>query len=157
MKILSKIVVLIAVILFSFGTATSPQSIHEITLYVDTGAITSNNVNQVSNFGQDTGISNVDFTIVVKPGDIVLWKGVSSTAPETDEVHVTAINHEGGARVFGKNTLRDTNQNPGIVLGTVTDGKDGDEEKYKLSFKVKNDGEKRNGTFHIDPKIQVKN
>ncbi len=157
MKISSKILVLISAICFSFGTATNTPTVHEITLYVDTGAITSDNVNQVSNFGQERGISNVDFTTVVKPDDIVLWKGVSSTAPETDEVLISAINHEGGARVFGKNTLKDTGQNPGVVVGVVSDGKDGDEEKYKISFKVKNNGEKRNGTFHIDPKIQVKN
>jgi len=106
----------------------------------------------VCNFGQDQSIANRDFTITVEKGDTVKWVGVSSDSPDTDRVEITGINHEGGARVFGKNKLNDTD---GIVIGIVSDGKQGDEEKYKVSFKVFNDGTKRKGTFHIDPKIKV--
>lgn len=144
-------------ILFSLGSSTNNPEIHEITLYVNTGIIDNTNINEVCNFGQAPEIPNREYTITVKPGDIVIWKGVSINAEGVDEVLIKSINHEGGARVFGRNTLTDSNQNPGIVIGTVEDGRDGDEEKYKLSFKVLNDGVRRNGTFHIDPKIQVKN
>lgn len=155
MKSGSKFIFLLFIALLTVSSTETTET-HIITLQVDTGAITVDNVNEVSNFGQGPGIPNEDFTIVVSPGDIVMWKGVSSTAPDTDEVLITSINHEGGARVFGRNTLRDNSQNPGVVLGVVSDGKEGDEEKYKVSFKVMNNGEKRNGTFHIDPKIQVR-
>lgn len=152
-----KILMLVSIFIFSFGsTSTVPQT-HIITLNVDTSAIENSNVDEVSNFGQPEEVSNHDFTIIVKKGDIILWKGVSTSAPDSDQVLISAINHEGGARVFGRNTLLDSQQNPGIVVGTVTDGKDGDEEKYKLSFKVMNDSIQRGGTYHIDPKIQVTN
>lgn len=152
-----KILVLVSIFIFSFGSTTTVPQTHIITLNVDTYAIENSNVDEVSNFGQPQGVSNRDYTINVKKGDIVLWKGVSSSAPETDQVLISAINHEGGARVFGRNTLLDSPQNPGIVVGTVTEGKDGEEEKYKLSFKVMNDSIPRGGTYHIDPKIRVTN
>ncbi len=157
MKTTTKILALLSVLVFSLGTSTNPQTVHEIILYVDTGAIDTGNIDQVSNFGQAEGIPNRDFTTVVRNGDIVLWKGVSSSAPDTDKVLIESINHEGGARVFGRNTLRDTDQNPGVVVGTVAEGRPGDEEKYKVSFRVENNGDTRPGVFNIDPKIQVRN
>ena len=152
-----KLFSIILAVLFSFGNGTTNPEVHEITLYVNTSILDNSNIDEVCNFGQDPNIPNSEYTITVRPGDIVVWKGVSTSNEELDQVLIKAINHEGGARVFGRNTLNDTNQNPGIVIGTVTDGKDGDDEKYKLSFKVLNDGVKRNGTFHIDPKISVRN
>ncbi len=150
-------VTLLFIAIFFLGFTFKPFETHVITLQVNTNQIEVGNVNQVSTFGQASDISNEDFTIVVKPGDIIMWKGVSSDAPDTDKVMIHSINHEGGARIFSKNTLKDNRQNPGVVLGVVSEGKDGDEHKYKLSFKVLNNGTKRGGTFHIDPKIQVKN
>lgn len=140
----------------TFLGMTRPPITHEITLFVATGSIDQSNLDQSCNFGQATGVSNRDYTIEVQLGDVVIWKGVSSSAPDTDEVQITAINHEGGARVFGKNVLKDTKSNPGVVQATVTEGKAGDEEKYKVQFRVFNNGQKRKGTFNIDPKIQIK-
>ncbi len=156
MKTGLKFLMLSICVLFTFGSTDNIPETHIITLNVDTGQINSTNVEETSNFGQGQGTTNSNFATTVKNGDIVLWRGVSSSSPENDEVLVEIINHEGGARVFGRNTLKDTRQNPGIVVGTVTEGKDGDEEKYTLSFKVLNNGEQRGGTYHIDPKIIVK-
>lgn len=151
MKRYNQLTILMTMLLLSL--VSHGQDVHTITLQVDTELIENSNTNEVSNFGQDPGISNEDFTIEVAPGDTVKWVGVSSSAAGTDEVEITGINHEGGARIFGKNKL---NGRGGLVVGVVTHGREGDEEKYKVSFKVSNDGVKRNGTFHIDPKLRVK-
>lgn len=151
-----KIFVLIATVLLSLGT-THPPKVHNIILDVDTGAITNTNVDETARFqGQGQGVKNKDFSLTVKPGDVIVWTGVSTSAPDRDKVMIDMINHEGGDEIFERNTLRDTRANPGVVMGTVTKGKDGDEEKYTLSFKVYNGDTQRNGTFHIDPKIVVK-
>ncbi|MDH3709925.1 MAG: hypothetical protein OER04_08565 [Cyclobacteriaceae bacterium] len=147
-KQLSLLVTILLLSIMGYG-----QEVHTITLSVATDQVENSNTHEVCNFGQDPGISNEEFTIFVALGDTVKWVGVSANAPDSDEVEITAINHEGGARVFGRNKLNDTD---GIVIGVVTEGREGDEEKYKVSFKVHNNGVKRNGTFHIDPKIKVK-
>lgn len=142
-------------LLLAAGTPAIGQVTHTITLFVNTAEVTSQNTGAQCNFGQAPGIPNEEFTIQVKPGDIIVWKGVSANAPETDIVNITAINHEGGVNVFDKNVLRGNGQTPEVVIGHVVQGAPGDEEKYSLSFKVTNNGVKRNGTFRIDPKIQI--
>lgn len=151
-----KFLILVITVLFAYGSTSNVPQTHIITLNVDTGTITSTNTDETCNFGQSRDVSNRDFATQVNIGDIVLWKGVSTSSPDNDQVMIEAINHEGGARVFGRNTLKDTRQNPGVVLGTVTEGKDGDREKYTISFKVMNNGVQRNGTFLIDPQIIIK-
>lgn len=145
-----------ALLIIFFSTLSFSQETHTITLYVNTAEVTSQNTSEQCNFGQDEGISNEDFTIQVNKGDIIVWKAVSMNAPETDIVNVTAINHEGGVNIFDKNVLRGNRQSPEVVIGSVVQGAPGDEEKYTVSFKVFNNGEKRNGTFHIDPKIRIR-
>ncbi len=127
-----------------------------VTLYVNTAEIDKQDVNASCDFGQDSSISNEEFTIDVNVGDTVTWQGVSSNAPSTDVVNIVSINHEGGKNVFDKNILKSNGQSPERVSATVksrTD--DGREYKYKISFTVTNNGSKRNGMFHIDPKIFV--
>ncbi len=155
MKVKTRLLYLFAAFIICSSLGLPPTT-HVITLQVDTGNISNSNVDEVSNFGQSPSISNHDFLTEVSLGDIVMWNGVSSSAPDQDKVIITSINHEGGARIFGRNTLKDSKQNPGVVVGIVSEGKEGDEEKYKVSFKVLNRGNQRNGTFHIDPKLQVK-
>lgn len=129
-----------------------------ITLEVNTAEITKNNKDVTCTFmKKPDNVTNEDFTIEAKVGDIIVWKGVSSSNPEGDRVDITAINHEGGKNVFGKNKLNGNGQQPETVIGTVVQGAPGDVDKYKISFKVFNAGTKRNGTFHIDPKIQIIN
>lgn len=101
-------------------------------------------------------ISNEEFTIDVNLGDTVTWEGVSSNAPSTDVVNIVSINHEGGKNVFDKNVLKGNGETPEKVTGTAITKTDGGEKyKYKISFTVLNNGTKRNGMFHIDPKIAV--
>ena len=129
----------------------------EVTLYVDTRAVTNKNTNQTCNFGQDPEISNVEFTIQARIGDTITWRGVS-TLNENDVVNIKSINHEGGKNVFNKNVLIGDGGNPEKVVGKVvaaTGSSQNDRYKYKISFRVTNDGQNRGGTFHIDPKIEV--
>ena len=84
-------------------------------------------------------------------GDTIIWRGESMSSDEV-LVNITAINHEGGKNIFDKNRLHGDGQVPESVIGTVVTGEPGDEDKYKITFKMSN----RNGTFHIDPVIKVK-
>ena len=127
-----------------------------VTLYVDTARLDKQNVNASCNFGQNPNISNEEFTIVVNVGDTVTWQGVSSNAPSTDVVNIVSINHEGGKNVFDENILKSSGGAQERVTATVRSKTDGGEKyKYKLSFTVLNNGAKRNGMYHIDPKIEV--
>jgi len=149
-------VLLTAVLAILLCSAAVAQEVHTITLSVNTAEIESTNTSTTCSFGQARDITNENFTLNVKVGDIIIWKGVSSNAPDTDVVNITAINHEGGANVFNKNILRGNNQVPEVVTGVVVQGAPGSVEKYNISFKVLNNGSKRRGTFHIDPKIQIR-
>jgi hypothetical protein len=126
-----------------------------VTLYVDTAGISKPDVNPYCNFGQPPEIANEDFTIDVQIGDTVTWEGVSANAPSTDVVNIVSINHEGGKNVFGRNILKGDGENPEQVTGEVLYRTEGSDYKYKISFTVYNNGVKRNGVFHIDPKIRV--
>ena len=137
------------------GNSDKPASLVNIKLNVDTKLITSLIVNDVCNFGQDPSIPNTDFLTEVALDDIVFWEGVSSSAPETDKVKVTLIKRDEGANLFGMNRLRDSDQNPGIVVGSVRNGSVNDTMKYSITFKVFNNDVLR-GTFKIDPKLRVK-
>lgn len=145
-----------ALLFLFFSSFSFAQETHTITLFVNTAEVNSQNTGEQCNFGQAEGVTNEDFTIQVKKGDIIVWKGVSINAPDTDIVSISAINHEGGVNIFNKNVLLGNGQSPEVVIGTVVQGAPGDVQKYKLSFKVFNNGEQRNGTFLIDPKIQIR-
>ena len=139
------------------GLKKSPPATTVVTLYVNTAQIDNRNVNASCNFGQASGISNEEFTIEVNVGDTITWQGVSSNAPSTDVVNIVSINHEGGKNVFDQNVLKssmeDGREKVSAVVRSRTD--DGNKYKYKISFTVINGGNRRNGMFHIDPKIEV--
>lgn len=132
------------------------QQEHYVTLSVNTAEIQNPNVNDYCNFGQPEGIANEEFTIEANVGDTIIWRGISVSSPG-DVVLIEAINHEGnraGRDIFGSNVLQGQN---GEVRGTIlysTAG--GADYKYKLSFRVIQNGEPRGGMFHIDPKIRVR-
>lgn len=155
MRKFSQFLIVTALLIVSISSSSFGQEVHTITLFVNTAEVSSQNTSLTCNFGQEDGVSNEDFTLTVKKGDIIVWKGVSINAPETDIVDIKAINHEGGVNIFNKNVLRGNGQSPTVVTGTIVQGAPGDEEKYKISFKVFNNGSKRKGTYHIDPKIQL--
>ena len=120
-----------------------------ITLNVDTSVnLTPQNVDSYCNFGQSSG-SNEDYTTDVSVGDTVTWQGQSSTQP-TVTVNITKIQYDGGSDVFGVSVLNGSGD-PETVAGTTQNDTGGDDETYSIFFTVSN----QNGTFHIDPKIQV--
>lgn len=155
----SGLILAVGSLLFSFSGLREPAQVAPknviVTLKVDTGKIDKGNTSASCNFGQEAGISNEEFTIVVNVGDTVTWRGVSSSSPETDVVNITKIKYVRGKNIFGKDLdTKDTGKNQKIsakvLSSTVTEGT----YKYDISFTVTNNGVKRNGTFHIDPKIQ---
>ena len=147
----------LAVICFTvFLTGLYGQEEHIITLQVNTAEIQNPNVNDFCSFvGQESGVSNEDFTIVARVGDVVIWRGVSTSSPD-DVVEIRAINHQGdmgGRNIFGANQLSGENgQVTGTILNTTEEGAD---YKYMLQFWVYNNGTRRGGTFNIDPRIKV--
>ena len=137
------------------GFKKSPPENVVITLYVNTAQIDSRNVNASCNFGQEAGISNEEFTTDVNLGDSVTWQGVSANAPSTDVVNIVSINHEGGKNVFDENVLKSSGTPEKVTAIAKQRTAGGEKFKYKISFTVTNNGSKRNGMFHIDPKLDV--
>lgn len=152
MKTIKPLFSLLLVALLGMGMNAYSQRTITVTLKVNTASITSSTTDKYSNFGQAAGVSNKNYTIHAKKGDIIRWVGVS-TSSSKDVVEIVSINHEGGARVFGKNVLQGSN---GVVTGVVTSQRNGDTEKYQVAFRVKNNGVARGGLYLIDPKIVIK-
>ena len=148
---------LLALLCFSlFFAGLRAQEEHVIILEVNTAEIENPNVNDFCRFqGQDPEVSNEDYTIEARVGDIVIWRGVSTSSPD-DVVEIRAINHQGdrgGRDIFGQNVLQGEN---GQVLGTILNTtEEGADYKYLLQFWVYNNGTRRGGTFNIDPRIRV--
>jgi hypothetical protein len=148
---------LLAVLCFSlFSTGIQAQEEHVITLEVNTAAIENPNVNDFCRFqGQAPEVSNEDYTLEARVGDVVIWRGISISSPD-DIVEIRAINHQGdqgGRDIFGQNQLQGENgQVTGRILNTTEEGT---EYKYLLQFWVYNNGTRRGGTFNIDPRIRV--
>lgn len=148
---------LLAILCFSLLSAgIQAQEEHVITLLVNTAEIENPNVNDFCRFeDQKPEESNEDFTIVARVGDIIIWRG-ESTSSADDVVEIRAINHQGdrgGRDIFGQNQLQGEN---GQVTGTIINTtEEGTEYKYMLQFRVYNNGTRRGGTFNIDPRIRV--
>jgi hypothetical protein len=140
-------------ILFAFCTSFPllAQQTHEITLYVDTEKIDMQNLEHTCNFGQDAGISNEDFTLLIQPGDTIIWKGISSTNPE-DKVKIHKVIYSSGTNFFDSRTLRDSD---GVVTAQVVNGQPEDYLKYDIEFKVERNGRELSDTFPIDPKLRM--
>lgn len=152
MKNILNIKAAILVLVLFMSVIISAQEKHVITLYVDTANITMQNIESTCNFGQDPRISNEDFTVEVKRGDIVEWRG-ESTSSESDKVEIRLIQYSSGTNFFDRESLKDRN---GIVTAQVVAGEPGDYEKYDLEFKVIRDGRTVRETFPIDPKLRMR-
>ncbi len=153
MKTANRFLVLIAVVLLS-STSCKDSKEHIVTLNVDTSLIEKSNINDYCDFGQNKdSISNEDYTIIVNVGDKITWQGIS-TSSEYDTVKIKKIKHVKGEgrNVFDKDSLSGNEKVIGRVLHYTKKDKP---YKYKIFFTVYNNGVRRNGTFHIDPKIQV--
>lgn len=151
-------------IFFAVAFNIEAQQRITIRLNVNTAQITRNTISQNANFGQNSTISNEDYTITANVGDTIVWEGVTSIPGH--RVSIEQINHQGGVRVFNRNALNGRN---GVVMGIIADtdsrksGQDkgirrGDTEKYVIRFRVfRNDNETQlNGILQIDPKITIK-
>ena len=120
-----------------------------VTLYVDTSVnLNPQNVDTYCNFGQPSG-SNEDYTTNANVNDSITWQGQSSTQSNVT-VNITKIQYDGGSDVFGASVLNGSGT-PETVVGTVENDTNGDQETYSIFFTVSN----RNGTFQIDPKMQI--
>ena len=95
--------------------------------------------------------TNKNFTTPVRLKDTITWVGVSFSSPDTDIVKIKKIKHEDLIKILNKEEL----EGETIVVGEVKYGNEGEEEKYSIMFTVYNNGEKRNGNFKIDPKLQI--
>lgn len=132
--------------------------IHEIVLYVNTAEITQTTIEENADFGQPDSVTNEDYTIKVSKGDIIIWRGVSTTDSLLDVVDIKLIQHEQGKRLLGRNALQGNDGDPEMVVGMVSEDiseviSDIKYEKYSLHFEVYEDGDRKNGRFIIDPKL----
>ncbi|MEM5566637.1 hypothetical protein WNY78_16060 [Psychroserpens sp. AS72] len=149
--------------LFLYSSTLFAQDTYYVTIHVDTDKISSHNELEVCYFTSEAPDGKItksegnieDFNIEVNSGDLIIWKGVSTSHPEKDIVDVRSINYHGGDNVFGKNILKGNGQTPEVVIGTVNPDTKGRVEKYAIKITVFNDGSKR-GNYRIDPKISVK-
>jgi len=162
MKTTNRFLILIAIVLVSFSFNSCNRNKSDttgttITLYVDTDNINQQNKDStnISNFGQASGVSNEDFTTDVELGDDVIWVGVSSSSPETDEVYITRIKHKHGKEFFknieltGKKKVRGKVENKDLMKG--------DYMKYSIKFTVLKKGSNSKKQFIIDPKLEMIN
>lgn len=138
------------------------MNFHVITLYVDTSAITQTTIDANANFENPPGSTpNKDFTTEVSKGDIIIWRGESTSNPLGDTVNIRLIRHEYGRQLLGSNALHGNGGDPEMVVAItgddispgVSEENDDGTEKYALHFTVYNGGIRRNGTFIIDPKL----
>ena len=125
----------IMVLLFTANSYGQESETHYITLNVDTSVINSQNESSVSSFGQEDDISNEDYTISVRVGDVIIWQGLSS-ASENDVVNIVSVNYEGGTNIFNQNILRGNGEYPEKVVATAVTGNTGDIIKYKISLTI---------------------
>jgi len=140
------IVIVLTIALATHGLYA--QSVHEITLNVDTK---SPNPGKACYFkvGKNTTVLNNSspetFTIFAKVGDNIVWKGVSSTEPKLP-VKITAIKYISGPRIFSSDAIKGDK----IVQATVIRGGK-TPYKYQIQFSVGSN----TGMYTIDPKIQI--
>lgn len=151
MKIFNRFSIVIAGVLLLLIIISCKPIAHTITLHVDTDNIDQQNIDATCTFGQSSGLTNEDFTTYVKKGDKIIWGGVSSSSPRTDVVKIKKIKYKRGSVILNKSELTGDKS----VVGITKKGNVGDVGEYLIEFTVFNNGIKRNGTFKIDPKLQV--
>ncbi len=153
MKTTKRLLILPLFLLLFLSENSLSQELHTITLYVNTSALTHNrDVNQYANFGQEAGISNEDYTVLVNLNDDIEWVGVSSSAPDTDLVYITKIKHDKKDKLLNSDDI----DGEKVVKGKVNKGKPGEEEKYSIHFKIVSQTNPQNKTFKIDPVLKIK-
>ena len=131
----------------------SSSRAHLIELQVDT-----DNPNELAStkkwrfIGQGLDEPDSLFTTLVRPGDKVIWIGVSSSSSE-DKVEITKIKHIHGEQLLTKKTL---NGKDGVVVGDIVRNADtGAVGKYEIKFKVITKLLKASDTITVDPKLRI--
>ena len=105
MKTTNKLLILIAILLFSVSSTFYGQSTHVITLHVDTDQLNAGNESAAFSFSvsEGTNVENIDnpetFTIFVNEEDTVIWEGTSLSGAA---VHIESITYSKGTQIFGK-------------------------------------------------------
>ncbi len=140
-------IVLACSVLGSIATSYA-QETREITLNVDT-----KNPNPASAcyFTTDPNTSVLDnsspeaFTIIANVGDNIVWRGISSTDPNS-VVNIKLIKYSRGPRIFSRNDI----PGEGTVQATIIRGGQ-DAYKYEIHFTIGGPGH----VYKIDPKIKV--
>ncbi|MBT8182589.1 MAG: hypothetical protein KJO53_13485 [Eudoraea sp.] len=139
------LVLVIIVALASHGLYA--QSVHEITLNVDT-----KNPDPAKTcyfkVGKTTSVLNntpANFTIFAQVGDNIKWKGVSSTESNTP-VRIRAIKYISGPRIFSSDVIKGGESAEATVIrGGKTP------YKYQLQFSVGSN----TSMYTMEPKIQI--
>jgi len=146
---LNKISLFVFVLIISLASQSMfAQAIHEITLNVDTK---NPNPARACYFttGKGTTVLNnsspANFTIIARVGDNIVWKGVSSTEPNTP-VRIRAIKYISGPRIFSSDAIKGGE----IAKATVIRGGKSP-YKYQIQFSVGSN----TGIYAIEPKIQI--
>lgn len=153
MKTTKQFLILPVFLLIFLSENSLAQELHTITLYVNTGLLTQNrDVDQYANFGQDASISNKDYTVEVNMNDDIEWVGVSSSAPDTDFVHITKIKHDKKEKILNSDDI----DGEKVVRAKVTKGNIGDTEKYEIRFKITSASNPQDRTFNIDPVLKIR-
>lgn len=124
------------------------QAAHEITLNVDTKNPNPGNACYFK-VGKSTTVLNNSspetFTILAQVGDNIVWKGVSTTEPDTP-VRMISIKYISGPRIFTSDIIKGDK----LVQATVIRGGK-TPYKYQIQFSVGS----KTGIYTIDPKIQI--
>jgi len=142
---------IISVLLFNVNLLAQGNPI--INLEVDTENIDENNIDETATFGQASEIKNKDFTLDVKIGDVIIWKG-SATPGSGGLVRIKLFKHDEGVKLLGAGRISEQN-GTGVVVGKVQEGTPGDIEKYSIKFEVRKRGSQTWTEYTIDPKLKL--
>lgn len=145
-----------SILAFVFSIALFAQERHEIVLTCTTSDITERNVNEVCSFGQNSDITNEEYTVDVGLSDIVVWKGRYSE-PNMGQIEITNIVYEDGVNIFKNRNIhdREDGRQDGNIVAIVKQGEQDDFLKYIIKFDVYKEGGAFVGRFSIDPKLRV--
>ncbi|SDR80481.1 hypothetical protein [Christiangramia echinicola] len=136
-------------VFFSFSRGSK-----KILLRVDTEKINDGNIEDSTFFEIPKKCKNKDYITEVEYGEKIKWivKKLNKNSPK---VKLVKFKHEEKRRFFKVNTI------PVNVFGNIKDtikaGKAGDEEKYTLEIRVKNNSNGKKGSkwnyYSVDPKL----
>ena len=162
MKTVNRFSIIMAIILLLFNITSCRENLkpighivtdngHIITLNVDTKRVAQNNTDKTCNFGQTDGSTNKDWTITVKVGDSITWRGLSTySTKDSVKIKMIKIKKNDGTKIFDKDSIKGKKK---VFAKAKYSTEDKSDYEYKIKFTVIRKGKKKN--YHIDPKIRV--